>query len=108
MSLSKLRPLGNAVLFQFLDDTGGEKGQFVERTRSGIILPTMKSEQKRERWARVVAAGPEALNISTGNFIMIEPLMWTSNEVFDGQKIWKTDSTKILMVTSDESLTKHF
>ena len=108
MSFSQLKPLRNAILFQFLDDTSGDKGQFTERSRSGLYIPTLKNEQRQERWARVVAVGPEAKGINVNDFILIEPLMWTSNEVFEGQKIWKTDTTKVMMVTTDETLTTRF
>lgn len=103
--MATLRPLSNTVLFQFLDRTDGKMGSFTERTRSGLIIPTVKSTQKVARWGTVVAVGPKVEGLEPGDFIMIEALMWTRHEVFEGQKIWKTNDEKILFVTNDIALT---
>ena len=100
-----LRPLSNSILFEFLDRTGGAAGAFSERTRSGLIIPKTQSTQRKERWGRVLYLGPDVEGVQIGEFILIEPLMWTTHETFEGQKIWKTNSEKVLMVTGDESLT---
>ena len=105
MPLSQLRPLGSTILFQFMDETSGARGEFSERTRSGLIIPRIENTQKGERWGRVIAVGPDVDGVLVGEFILITPLMWTNYESFDGQKIWKTDDTKVLMVTDDESQT---
>jgi co-chaperonin GroES (HSP10) len=101
----ELRPLNNTVLFQHMDQTTGQSGSFSERTRSGLIIPKLQSTQKGERWGKVVAVGPDVHGVEPGEFILIEPLMWTEHEVFEGEKIWKTNDTKILLVTDDESPT---
>lgn len=103
--MSTLRPLRNTVLFRFLDETGGSRGEFSERTRSGLIIPKLQSTQKGERWGKVVAVGPDVAGVEVGEFILIEPMMWTNHEVFEGEKIWKTNDEKILLVTDDESQT---
>jgi hypothetical protein len=98
--MSTLRPLKNNVMFQFLDDTGGQKGRFHHTTLSGIIVPPSVDNQKVHRWATVYAAGPDAAVVK-GDYILIESLMWMEGTVFEGDKIWKTDDTKILAVTDD-------
>jgi co-chaperonin GroES (HSP10) len=97
-----LKPLRNNVMFRFLDSTSGEKGAFTESTISGIILPTTKSTQKAHRWAQVVAAGPLAA-VEPGDYILIESLMWMEAVKFEGEKMWKTDDSKVLAVTNDRS-----
>jgi co-chaperonin GroES (HSP10) len=108
MSFEKLRPILNTVLFTFLDKTEGAKGAFSERTRGGIILPTVKSTQRDDRWGRVEAVGPDVYGLEVGEFILIEALQWNRSEVFEGDKLWKTDDTKILLVTTDENLTVNY
>lgn len=96
-----LKPLKNNIIFKFLDETGGSKGKFTDRrTASGIVLPTLDSSQKHPRWGQVIAVGPEA-EVSPGEFILIEALMWSFGTEFDGEKLWKTDDTKVMMVTDD-------
>jgi co-chaperonin GroES (HSP10) len=105
----KLRPLKTTVLFSFLDETAGSKGQFTERTKGTIIIPALRSAQdKTPRWARVTAVGPDVDGVVEGDFILIEPLQWTRHEVFEGEKVWKTDDSKILAVTNDEASTYGF
>ena len=104
----KILPLRNNVLFRFLDSTGGAKGRFTDRkTESGIIIPTLDSAQKLPRWGQVVAAGPDA-GVVEGEYILIEALMWSNGTVseFDGEKLWKTDDSKIIMVTDDVEETR--
>jgi co-chaperonin GroES (HSP10) len=105
--MATLRPFGNNILFKFLDETGGSRGEFSERSRSGLIIPKLQNTQKGERWGEVLAAGPDA-GVEVGEYILIEPLMWTRNEVFEGQKIWKTNADKVMALTSDVALTVQY
>jgi co-chaperonin GroES (HSP10) len=97
----KLRPLRNNVMFQFLEDTGGQKGRFHERARaSGIIIPPTMSAQKVARWGRVVAAGPLA-EVKEDDLILVEAMMWMEGSKWENGQVWKTDDTKILAITDD-------
>lgn len=103
-----LRPLNNSILFKFLDQTSGKEGRFSERTRSGLVIPTLQQTQKGERWGQVVVVGPNVEDVSAGDYILIEPLMWSMNGVFDGEKIWKTNADKIMAVSNELSDTVQF
>jgi co-chaperonin GroES (HSP10) len=100
---TKIIPLRNNIMFRFLDETHGSKGKFQERqTLSGIIIPVVDSTQKAERGGEVLAGGPDAASqINVGDFILVEGLQWTVHTVIDGEKMWKTDDTKVLLVTDD-------
>jgi len=105
--MATLRPFGHNILFKFLDETSGSRGEFSERSRSGLIIPKLQNTQKGERWGEVLAVGPDA-GVEVGDYILIEALMWTRNEVFEGQKIWKTNADKVMAVTSDIALTVQY
>lgn len=99
-----IKPLKNNVIFKFLDETTGKKGAFVDRQlASGIILPGGSvNRQKVHRWGQVVAAGPEADGLASGDYILIEAMMWMEGvRVGEDEKVWKTDSSKVLAVTND-------
>lgn len=98
-----LRPLGNNVMFKFIDQTFGAKGAFVEKHASGLIIPVTRSTQKVARWGQVVALGPKAqeAGLKVGDYILIEALMWMEGVKFEDEKIWKTDDSKVLAVTND-------
>jgi hypothetical protein len=90
------------VLFQFLDETQGKAGRFVERTAGSIIIPVLDSKQhKTDRWGKVVAVGPMVDGVSPGDYVLIEALQWSFGAEYDGQKIWRTIDTKIIVVTDD-------
>ena len=101
-SFEKIQALGSVVLFIFLDETSGAKGAFVEK-HGTLIIPQTRSTQKVARWGEVVALGPkaQAAGLKIGDFILIEALMWMEGIKFEGQKIWKTDDSKILAVSND-------
>lgn len=102
--MATIKPLNNNVMFQFLDDTSGEKGRFTDKTKSGIILlPGNPDKQKAARWGKVLAVGPDVEGVVPGDFVLIEALMWMEGVKLDGVKMWKTDDSKILVVTNDES-----
>lgn len=103
-----IKPIRNVVMFQFLDATGGSKGKFDGgKTEGGIIIPVLDSEQKIPRWGEVVALGPDAASsgLNVGDFILVEALMWSFGTKINDEKMWKTDDTKILMVTNDRDVT---
>lgn len=103
-----LRPLNHSILFKFLDETTGKEGRFSERTRSGLVIPTLQQTQKGERWGQVIAVGPDAVGVAEGDYILIEPLMWTVNGQFEGQKIWKTNADKVMAVSNEIADTVQF
>lgn len=96
----KLKPLHNSILFVFFDDTAGVG--FISKTRSGILMTNQDmSLQTIPRWGRVVAVGPEVETVKSGQYILIEPLMWTMGFEYDEVKIWKTDESKVMGITDD-------
>lgn len=99
--MATIRPLKNTVMFEFLDATAGSKGEFRPVTQSGIVLVPSVSEQKKARWGRVLALGPDCVELSVGDFILVEALMWMEGTKVEGQRMWKTDDSKILAVTND-------
>jgi len=100
----QVEPLRDNIMFRFLDETSGSKGKFTDRqTASGIIIPTLDSSQKNPRWGQVLAVGPDS-QVNVGDYIFIEALQWTFGTEIDGQKMWKTEDSRVLFATEDETL----
>jgi co-chaperonin GroES (HSP10) len=81
---------------------------FDERiTSSGIVLPNddMKSSGIRPRWGKVYAVGPDQMDISVGQYILISHGRWTRGikiDDGDGEKtIRKVDNKDILLVSDN-------
>jgi co-chaperonin GroES (HSP10) len=106
--MTNLSVLKNNIIFQFLDKTEGKEGSFSERTRSGLIIPKLQTTQKGERWGKVVAVGPDVQGVVKGDYILIEPLMWTVNGTFEGEKFWKTNDDKVMIVSNELSDTVQY
>lgn len=101
-----LSPLGNTVLFAFVDDNA--KGRFIDKTRSGILLTHHGLDnQMVPRCGRVLAVGPEVGEaVRPGKFILVEAGKWTTKMTYDQVDIWKTEE-KYVIGTSDEQLLRH-
>jgi co-chaperonin GroES (HSP10) len=103
-----LRPLGKYFLFEFLSDSAG--GKFIEKTRSGIILTNQdfQLQSKYARWGRVIAAGSQVEAFNAGDLVLIEYGMWTPSTTFEEKKYWKSDETKVVAISNDESVAYTF
>jgi co-chaperonin GroES (HSP10) len=100
--MSTILPLGNNIMFRFLDFTGGHKGYFTDKpTAAGIILVRSAITQKVHRWGEVIAVGPKVDGIVPGDYVLVEALMWMEGTKVDDVPMWKTDDSKILAVTND-------
>lgn len=101
--MAALRPLGNSVLFTFVDRIERNVGtqQLVRDTKSGIVIAGINFDEQAKscRWAKVLAVGPEVTDITINDFIYLPPLRWTTGFELDGIKIWKTDEKEILLVS---------
>lgn len=106
-----IRPLHNSFLFAFLQQQTAE-GNFMETTKSGLLLPGYGNRQreahaafdrslKEGRWALVLATGPKCKEVQEGDYVCLEPNMWTNSVEHDGIKIRKSDETKVMLISKE-------
>jgi co-chaperonin GroES (HSP10) len=100
-----LQPITNGIFFQFVEDSTG--GRFINSAASGIIISSQASDQANlPRWGKVTAVGPNVTDVRVGEFVLIEPGMWTQGfKTVDGQQLWKTDEEKVLAVSDQPTST---
>lgn len=103
--MTQLKPLRDGFLFEFCSETTG--GQFVEKNKGVIILTNqdLDSQGKFARWGKVAAVGETVSDFSVGDFVLIESLQWTRGFDYEGTRYWKSDSSKVLAIGADESVT---
>ena len=97
-----LQPLNKDILFIFTDKV--KNGTFKESTDWGLeMVENHDRTAKQGRWGKVVAVGPnvDREEVPPSGWIFIEPLMWSRGATIDGIKIWKTDASKVMLI-SDE------
>lgn len=101
-----LTPIKNNIIFQFVDKVDN-KGQFVEETSWGLVIPGhFDTSAKTPRWGRVTDIGADCGEIAPGQWILIEALRWTEGFKFNGSTYWKTDEKQIVgyKLTEDSDL----
>ena len=92
------------VIFQFVESS--LYGRFVNEAKSGILISSLDTSQTTyPRWGKVTHLGPRVSDISVGEFVLIEPGKWTVGFEINGQKHWKTDEDKILLVADEPGTT---
>lgn len=103
-----LRPLGKAFLFQFVNETYG--GKFVERNKGSIFLTNqdLTDQAKVARWGKIVAVGSEVEDLHVDQLVLIEALQWTKEYQWEKVRYWKSDESKVMATTTDESVTYAF
>lgn len=96
----KLRILGNKIIFKFVQEV--TNGKFTANTDWGFQLKTHNDDAKYARWGEVIDLGPEVTDVKVGEFVLIEPLMWTTHMEIDNVKVWGTNRDKIVAVSKSE------
>lgn len=94
--MTVMKPLHNAILFQFLNET--VSGQFLNKNKGRILLsaPELDNQGKFARWVKVIHVGPDVKSCKEGDIILVHPGKWTTGFEFDGAKFWKTDDEWVL------------
>lgn len=98
----KLRPIGKNIIFKFLEDVS--EGGFVPQSGGVIHIVKQNLDHNREpKWGQVLLIGPDVdtADINVGDYILIESLQWTPGFEVENIKCWKTDATKIMIVSTE-------
>lgn len=93
----KIRCPKQRIIFQFIGDT--QSGNFVPKTEWGFEIKRATEDHKEPRWGEVKVVGKDVKHVVTGDYVLIEPLMWTLNFQYEGEKYWATDEVKVLAVS---------
>lgn len=108
----KLRCLHNGFLFVWLQQrTSG--GFFVEETKWGFHFAESNDANRagynslhrtlnQGYWGKVLTIGPECKEVKIGDYVIIEPMMHTNAFEYDGIKIYKSDESKILLISEEK------
>lgn len=93
-----IKPAGDYILFTFLDDVWN--GTMSNTTAWGFQYQvSTQNTQQPGRWGQVHEVGSEVDQVSPGQYIFIEPLMWTVHQNHNDRKIWWTSQQKVMLVS---------
>lgn len=98
-----LKLLGHKILFKFVQEVN--QGKFQAKTDWNFIVKSNNDDPKFARWCKVTHVGPDVSDVSVNDYILVEPLMWTTYmELDDGEKVWGTNRDKVIAVSSVEPI----
>lgn len=96
-----LKVLGNKILFQFVQEVNN--GQFKASTDWNFMIKSSNDDPKFARWGKVINKGPDVADVNIGDYVLVEPLMWTVNmDIDENTKAWGTNRDKVIAVSKTE------
>lgn len=106
----KIQALKKSLVFRF-NDAVTSKGEFNNGTTAGgiILQSSFDDSAKQPRWVTVVSSGGDndPTIFKEGRVVLLPALRWTEASKFEGEKIWKSDSTQVVAYQSGEKLIPH-
>jgi len=108
----KLRALRNNFLFAFIEKQN-KKGYFIEQTNWGFEMYDDKNPNglghtafdksvKQGRWGKVLTIGPECEIVKVGDYVCLEPQMWTNSFTYDDVMIRRSDETQVMIISEEK------
>ena len=94
---TNLRCPKKRILFQFIDSA--RDGSFNNKTDWGFEIKKPTDDIKTPRWAEVQVVGKDVTAVKPGQFILIEPMMWTLSFTHEGSKYWATAEDKLIAMS---------
>lgn len=89
-----MKPTRQNIEFEFLEDIAD--GGFKNNTDWGFEIRDRVEDVKIPRWGKVRGVGAEVTGVEIGDYILIEPLMWTESLTYKGDKYRFTNEEKVL------------
>jgi co-chaperonin GroES (HSP10) len=94
--MNQFRPINSRLVFEFVDRTQG--GNFTNKTSWGFEIQQKTDEIKRPRWGKVLQVGSDISAVKEGQYVLIEPMMWTLGFEHEGKSYWTTSEEKVMAV----------
>lgn len=92
--------LGKSIAFTFCQTS--RDGYFRNETEWGFSLVGNDFDAGKPRWGKVVKLGPDVTEVAVDDYILIEPLKWTTAVEFDGLKLWRTSEDFVAIVSTEK------
>jgi hypothetical protein len=92
--------LEDGILFKFIETLSNKS--FDNTTDWGFVVKDKTDDFKRPRWAVAEVLGPTVKHVQVGDYILIENLQWTNGLDYLGDKFWKTNESRVMMITQEK------
>lgn len=94
------RLLRDSISFTFAQTT--RDGFFRQETDWGFKISGTDYDATKERWGLVKDVGPDVVHVKVGQYILIEPLKWTTGLDIPGGEIWRTKESFVVATTTEK------
>ena len=95
----EINVLEDGIIFKFLENISGQS--FDNKTNWGFEIKDKTDDFKRPRWAKALRLGPKVVHVKENDYILIENLQWTAGLEYYGDKFWKTNESRVIMVSEE-------
>lgn len=99
---SNIELLNDKIAFRFIEDISNNNFKAV--SKSGIIIAEKPENQVgKARWAQVLTVGPEVCEVKAEDYVLVEPLRWTTGLNLDevGFEFWITDEKSVMAISEE-------
>lgn len=93
----RLRCQKTRILFQFVENT--RTGSFNNTTDWGFEIKKPVEDIKAPRWAKVLVVGKDVKAVKPGQYVLVEPMMWTNAFTYENEKYWATAEEKLIAMS---------
>lgn len=97
MIAPEIKAIEDGIIFKFIEDIASKT--FENKTDWGFIIKDKMNDVKRPRWGQALVVGPKVKHVAVGDYILIENLQWTNRLDYKDDKFWKTNESKVIMVS---------
>lgn len=98
-AISDIKVLADGIIFKFVEDISNKA--FQNKTDWGFIVKDRENDVKHPRWGQALVVGPTTKHVKVGDYILIENLQWTNGLTYMEEKFWKTNESKVIMVSEE-------
>jgi len=100
MIAKEINVLEDGIIFKFIENLSNKS--FDNKTQWGFVVKDKTDDFKRPRWAVAMRLGPKVRHVKVGDYILIENLQWTTGLDYKDDKFWKTNESRVMMVSDKE------
>lgn len=91
-----MKAISKQIIFTFFQDVSNRA--FENSTDWGFVIRNPTEDVKIARWGKALSVGNLVTKVKEGDYILIEPLMWTPHYEYEGNRYWNTSEDKVVAV----------
>ena len=99
MISSDVSVLEDGIISNFVENIINKA--FENKTEWGFVVNDRTNDPKQPRWGKILVVGPKVQHVKVGDYVLIENLQWTSALHYKEEKFWKTNESRVMLVSEE-------